>query len=362
MERLNWHMADELSRHFDVHIIAPAGAKTSPPKGVTVSDVQLSPLWRFLLRTTWLSLQIARHERPAVILAGSGLTAPIAWLAGRIARARTATYIHGLDVVAPSRIYRWIWLPLLRRIHLVIANSRATAALAENSGVPGDRVRIINPGVKLPELDKNASHRFRIKHRLDNNPLLLSVGRLTARKGLREFVSEVLPRIVKASPGTMLLIVGDVPTHALFAEAQTPASIRAAAQSAGVAQNVKFLGGISETELAEAYQSANVLIFPIRELPGDIEGFGMVAIEAAAYGLATVAYAIGGVTDAVCPGVSGYLAKPGDTDEFADSVLNILRAPLDREAMRTYAEEFAWPIFGQKLYTVIIEGKDLETQ
>lgn len=243
----------------------------------------------------------------------------------------------------------------------MITNSRATAALAEKAGIPGYRIHIINPGVELPELDKDTLPRFRAKHGLKNNPLLLSVGRLTARKGLREFVSDVLPHIVESNPGVMLMIVGDVPTNALFAEAQTPESIRAAAQSTGVDQNVKFLGSITETELAEVYQSANVLIFPIRELPGDIEGFGMVAVEAAAHGLATVAYAVGGVTDAVCPGVSGYLVTPGDTDKFADSVLSILKTPLDREEMKVYAAEFAWPVFGQKLYTVIIEGKDLET-
>ena len=192
--------------------------------------------------------------------------------------------------------------------------------------------------------------RFREKYALGDRPLLLSVGRISARKGLREFVVQALPRIVAASPEALLLIVGDAPRDALRAQTQTPASIRAAAEASGVSGNIRFLGRLSETELLAAYRSANVHVFPVRKIPDDPEGFGMVAVEAAAHGLATVAFATGGVVDAVAEGTSGYLAASGDYVAFAAAVVQALA---QKEAMRrscfSFAQRFAWSGFGVQI-------------
>lgn len=347
MERLNWHMAQELGRRYRVHVVAPTGAGERAPEQVGVTEVALRPLWRFLLGAAFQALIQARRLRPAVVLAGSGLTAPVAWLAARVCGARAVVYVHGLDIVAPSRLYRALWRPLLRRMDGVIANSRATAALAEGAGVSASRLSIVHPGVELPELDSGARERFRVRHGLGDVPLLLSVGRLTARKGLREFVADVLPRIVAQRPDVQLLVIGDVPKQALFAEGQTPESIREVARAAGVEEHIRFLGTVSEADLADAYQAADVFVFPVREVLGDIEGFGMVAIEAAAHGLPTVAYAVGGVTDAICDGVSGRLIPFDDHAGFVDAVLEVLDHPSDARSVRAYAEQFAWGRFGE---------------
>lgn len=358
MERLNWHLAAELGKRHPVHVIAPAGAATQAPTGVTVEEVPLKPLWRFVLAAGWRTLRAARRERPAVVLAGSGLTAPLAWLAARCAGARAVAYVHGLDITVPHALYRRLWLPALRRLDAVIANSRATAELAAQAGISPQRIHIVHPGVQLPPdmpgpRPTPAALAFRAAHGLDDAPLLLSVGRLTARKGLREFVTEVLPRIVAKRADTRLLVIGDAPANALFGQAQTPASIQAAAATAGVAQHVLFLGKVSEEELAAAYQAAQVHVFPIRALPNDPEGFGMVAIEAAAHGLPTVAYATGGVPDAVAHGQSGYLVPPGDAAAFADAVLRLLDAPMDEAGIRAFAKGFAWEVFGERVGRVL---------
>ncbi|MGC8508852.1 MAG: glycosyltransferase, partial [Thiomonas sp.] len=73
MERLNWHLADELSQHYDVRLIAPAGAAQHAPKQVTVREVPLQPLRRFLLHAALAARREARAFRPDVVLAGSGL-------------------------------------------------------------------------------------------------------------------------------------------------------------------------------------------------------------------------------------------------------------------------------------------------
>ena len=195
---------------------------------------------------------------------------------------------------------------------------------------------------------------------LGHRRILISVGRLTARKGLLEFVREALPRVVARHPDTLLLIVGDAPKDALHAHAhaQTPESIQAAAQSSGIADAVRFIGPITDLEeLCAAYQLAQAHVFPVRSIPGDSEGFGMVAIEAAVNGIPTVAFATGGIVDAVAEGVSGYLVQPHDYERLADSIVHVLDSPGElRETCRQHGQRFSWERFGREVHRVLFPG------
>lgn len=350
MERLNWHMAEELAKTFDVRVIGPTGAAAHAPAGVIVHEAPLNPLPRFLWQAARLAREEARVWHPDVVLAGSGLAAPLALLAARTCNARSAVYVHGLDLTVPHPVYRLLWRPTLRRMQTVIANSHATAKLAERIGIAPNRIRIHHPGVAIPTPDPQARQRFRAAHGIGPDvPLLLSVGRLTARKGLLEFVRDVLPHIAAHRPEVVLAIVGDAPANALYAQAQPPQAIQAAAAAAGVGDKLRFLGKRFGQELSDAYFAADVHVFPVRELPNDPEGFGMVAVEAAAHGLPTVAYATGGVVDAVADGQSGRLVGPEDGRAFARATLDVLAGSISPETCRAFAQRFAWPRFGERL-------------
>jgi len=360
MERLNWHIADELSRRAQVQVVGPRGAAACKPADVEVHEVPLQPLWRFLLASAWRGLRLARQQRPDLVLAGSGLTAPAAWLAARVCGARSAVYVHGLDVAVKHPLYRALWLPAIRRMQLVIANSQPTASLCRHIGVAADHIVIVHPGVELPMVrsagaDREGAADYRSQHGLGDGPILLSVGRLSTRKGLCEFVTHSLPRIVSSHPDAMLVIIGEAPAQALHAQAQSPASIQAAAEAAGVGSALLFLGVITEYQaLSDVYWAADVHVFPVREIPGDPEGFGMVAVEAAAHGLPTVAFATGGIVDAVAEGRSGRLVPSGDYSGFADAISKVLA---QRDALRKtcmdFAQNFAWPVFGQGVWAAL---------
>ncbi len=356
MERLNWHMAEELAKNADVHLVAPSGSASMAPSNVSVQEVALKPLIRFLLTALWRTLRIARTWKPDLILAGSGLTAPVAWLSARFCGAFSVAYVHGLDIAIRHPLYRAVWLPVLRRMDRIIANSQATKQLAVEAGIDISRIEIVHPGADLPTTppDRTAVAQVSAENVQEEGPILLSVGRLTQRKGLREFVTDVLPKIVSARPKTILLIVGDAPTDALHAKPQTQASIQDAADAAGVGNHIRFLGVITDRDrLAALYRSADVHVFPVQHIPGDPEGFGMVAIEAAAEGLPTVAYATNGVIDAVSQGQSGLLVPPGDSMAFSRAVLQMLDHPPPPSTVSGFAKNFSWTRFGESMRSTL---------
>lgn len=358
MERLNWHMVEELSKYAKIHVVGPKGSKALCPSGVQFTEVPLQPLWKFLVSSSIHAVHIAKKWRAHTVLAGSGLTAPAAWAAARAAGAQSSVYLHGLDAAVRHPVYRAIWHPVIRRMDKVIANSKPTSDLAITLGVEQQRISVIHPGVQLPTAPQPdyVLNDFRQRHNLINARILLSIGRLTTRKGLREFVEKSLPVIVREYPDVLLVVIGDAPSHSLHAKVQSRESIQAIADTVGVGANLRFLGVITDPiELASAYECAELHVFPVREMPGDPEGFGMVAIEAAAHGVPTVAFATGGVIDAVLNGQSGLLVMPGNYAEFSSKVISILdkgRRVWCKSAM-IFSRKFAWSLFGERMIKVL---------
>jgi phosphatidyl-myo-inositol dimannoside synthase len=360
MERLLWHLVDELRKYQSIAVIGPTGCRALAPSNVSTVEVTIAPFALFLSQTLWKSLTEAIRRSPDVVLAGSGLTAPFAWLAARLTRARCAVFLHGLDIESDNFGYRVFWRPFLRRMDCVIANSRFTRSVAINAGIKEDRLHTVLPGVTLPDLGIATKCRaaFRERYELGDAPLMLYIGRITERKGLDVFVKQILPKITDKHPMAKLVVIGDEPALALKKNASIQARIDAILEQNELASNVLFLGPRThdDTEITEAYFAADVHIFPVQDRPGDNEGFGMVAVEAAAHGLPTVAYDAGGVRDAVSDGVSGHLIKSGDIAAFCDAIshefANSVRPSL---SARAFSESMDWRHFGQRLNTIIRE-------
>lgn len=357
MEKLNWHIANELGKQSEVRVIAPAGPiDENGPQHFEKKGITLTPLPRFLIEATFQAVLNSLSWRPDIVIAGSGLTAPIAWFCGRMRNAKILAYLHGLDLVVPHRLYQMIWPHFFRKLDGVLTNSKATQQLAERAGINTPLIRIVYPGTDIPTFDSNAGQQFKRRHGLEKGPLLLSVGRLTKRKGILDFIRFAFPLIIENHPECILLIVGDTPRQALFGTAITSEMIFAAAEQAGLSNHVRILSKLTDTELSAAYCAANLHVFPVRDIPDNPEGFGMVAIEAAAHGLETIAFATGGVPDAVKDEISGTLIPPGDYAAFAAAVDTRLKLAGTREvsdACRGFAANFTWHQFSQTLHTAL---------
>lgn len=361
MERLNARMFSSLfERDAGSALIGPAGSGRHVPQGARVVELPAGPLPLTVLASVARGVALSREIRPDVVIGGSGLAAPAVVAAAQATGSIPAIYLHGLDIIAPSLVYQAAWLPCIRRCRCVLVNSANTRRLAIEAGVQARRISIVHPGTDQRERDPEARARFRERHAIGaTTPVLLSVGRITARKGLAEFVANALPAIIAAHPRAQLLVVGDNAPDALHrGDGAGFERVRAVAEASGVADALRWLGPCSEGELADAYEGSDVHVFPVRDMPGDVEGFGMVAIESAASGLPTVAFDVGGVADAVADGRSGRLVAAGDYGAFARAVVELLAAGKNAQSASAieFARGFSWERFGREVVDALEAG------
>jgi glycosyltransferase involved in cell wall biosynthesis len=208
-------------------------------------------------------------------------------------------------------------------------------------------IRVVPNGVD-PEKFKPAADKAAVRAQfgLGNEPCVLFVGNLIPRKGLH-FLVEAAKKVVKEQPRTRFLIVGEGPLKTV---------IQTSIQDANLAGNFRFLGKISEALLPMLYGCADVFA-----LPSVQEGQGIVLLEAQASGVPVVAFDVGGVVEAVHIGETSFLAKFGNTDEFADAILKLLSDGTLGEKMgangrRFVVENYTWNICAEKMLQVYHEA------
>ncbi|HZR36931.1 MAG TPA: glycosyltransferase family 4 protein [Nevskia sp.] len=363
MERLNYHLLRELAAGFGVHVCCPANCLRQLPQNVKASTAPLRPLPGFIAVSALNGLIAARRFRPHLVLAGSGLTAPLAVWVARSCGARSAAYLHGLDIIAAHQAYQRLWVPRFRSLDLVLVNSRHTQKLAIHAGVEARRIQVLHPGVELPEVRAGDRDLFRRRFDLGERPLLLSLGRLTRRKGLVEFLESAMPGLVRRHPELCLVVIGGEAVNALKKGGSGEVErIRATVDRLSLQQHVLLLGEQPDEVVSGAFAATAALIFPVLELAGDVEGFGMVAVEAAAHGVPTVAFAVGGVVDAVAEPDSGFLVRPGDYQGMSERLNGLLDgdgATQSKARCLAFANGFEWPRFGRRLRAVcaeVVEG------
>ena len=347
------HSVETLASKFDVTLIGPSGCSEFVSDDVAVIECPSSP-FGFLTAALVKGLRPVGKTSFDLVLGGSGLVAPITWIFSQVAKARSFIFVHGLDLVVDNFMFQYLFVPFIRRHDRVIANSQNTRELAIAKDCSPDKVTIVNPGCTIPpesSLLDVAEYRAGLGYQ--DRKVILFVGRMVRRKGLAEFLTNAWPRIIELEPDAVLLVAGDTPGDALLKDPVGSENLLEAIEMNGK-DSVDFLGTVDDNVLWHCYAAAEALVFPLIRVKGDVEGFGMVAIEAAASGTPTVAFPVGGVVDAVVDGSSGVLVPEGDYEAFADAVVSICNGgPPSAAECRSHAEKFSWDAHGKELLSAL---------
>lgn len=194
-------------------------------------------------------------------------------------------------------------------------------------GLPESRLHVMRNGVDLQRFRPLPQAQMRRELDLAGSPILLSVGHLVELKGHR-FLIEALATLQTTHPQARLVIVGEGPERS---------NLLALARRLGVDHRVTLTGALPNADLLRWYSAADLLL-----LASSREGWANVLLEAMACGTPVVATAVGGSPEVVTDPVAGVLVEQASGTSFAAAIRHILSEPIDRGAVRAYAENFGW--------------------
>jgi phosphatidylinositol alpha-1,6-mannosyltransferase len=284
-----------------------------------------------------------------------GAAAPLGLLAPALRNAgarRIVATTHGHEA-------GWAQLPVARQLLRKIgADVDVLTYLGEYTR--GRLTRAVSSSAKLERLAPGVDAEFfrpgaggaAVRQRLGlaERPVVVCVSRLVPRKG-QDVLVRAMPSILRAVPDAVLLIVGDGPYRSKLEKLVDETGVRAA---------VRFTGGVPWAELPAHFDAGNVFAMPCRTRRKglDVEGLGIVYLEASATGIPVVAGNSGGAPDAVLEGETGYVVDGRDVEAVAASIIKCLEDRAAARAMgaagRAWVErEWTWDGAAARLETLL---------
>ena len=320
-------------------------------EGVGMADYRRNPraLWKYVRLA--LKLRVSARGM-AMIHCGRALPEGIVGLlCRRFGGPRYACWAHGEDI-AMALTSRELTL-LMRMVYagadVIFANSVNTRRMLCELGIAADRVELVYPGVDTerfrPDVDATELRRGLAPR---GETILLSVGRFQRRKGHDLMIQAVGHLTRQHRRSLRYVIVGDGGERA---------RLEALVDQCGVREYVTFSGEVPGELLPHYFAACDIFVLPNRVDQGDVEGFGIVFLEAAASGKPAVGGRSGGVPEAVADGVTGLLVGGTDAEELAATIARLmdseaLRRSLGEAGRARAVREFGWESAAERVATI----------
>ncbi|MFH1597688.1 MAG: glycosyltransferase family 4 protein [Patescibacteria group bacterium] len=279
---------------------------------------------------------------------------PIGTVAWMLKRRKGITYsvvCHGTDVLSaqskPGK--RRLMLRIFNNAEKIITNSQYTLDLIKNLGDYSNKLLVITPATDILERSKdNNQEEIRNKYDLHDKKILLTVGRLVARKG-HDIVIKALKQAAESIPDLVYLIIGKGPEEA---------KLKRLVGQLGLNDKVIFAGAVPDRQLPSFYQLCHLFISVGRQQDCAIEGFGIVFLEANAFCKPVIAGDSGGVKEAVVQGETGFLVDPQDQQAISKHIIQLLQNrqlahDMGAKGKERVINEFSWLDRAKKLSTIL---------
>jgi len=322
------------------------------PEDLAYDIIKLEASWKwihwlvgpFLARTYWTLRRRIRRGEVDVVLFSSMVTASLAVLLRADLdrhKVRAAAIVHGQDVTKPVAVYQRFVPRVFASLDLVLPVSGPTGEACRLRGLPAEKIRVVHNGVALERFPTfqqaagaRATHPFR-SVLAPESLLLCSVGRQVKRKGFAWFIDQVMPHL---------------PDHVhywLGGDGPEGRAIQEAIDRNDLGDRVRLLGRLGDRELTEIYQAADLFVMPNIPVQGDMEGFGIVMLEAAMNGLPTVAARLEGIREVITDDQNGFFVESGDVDGYVRRITTLdgqreALSQLSTRAREHVARTFGW--------------------
>lgn len=346
MQRQSYELIKGMERHFKVHkLVHTSGSKLN-------FFYNLKKSVQHILR---------KHPKIKAIHFNDGLMAAAALSLSKACSLPFWVTLHGLDVVfASSKYQNSIFQKIAKRFR-GIAVSEATKQECISRGYSMENICHINNGVDHSIAKSKVKKNFlselfqEIELDLTNKKILLSVGRPVERKGFSKFATEVFPELSK---DCVYLMAGPEFSNADKWKKYSrfiPAKINSLiVSSLGIPidgpnlhsitntknSNIRYISGLSWDRLQQLYHAADLYIMPNKRVHGDMEGFGLVALEAALSKTVVIASEIEGITSAVISGKNGILLPENDQWAWVNTISELLSDKSRREETATAYQKY----------------------
>ncbi|HUT21994.1 MAG TPA: glycosyltransferase family 4 protein [Candidatus Bipolaricaulota bacterium] len=307
-------------------------------------------LWPKWLPMVFAMQKLIRKEKIKRIIVGQVLpVGSAAYLLRKFFNFKYIVSCHGTDVKTPkkkSRKYK-LMRCVLRAADCVIANSEYTKKALIEIGVREEKINIIYPcpNVECVNVDQALKNDISERYNLKNKKILLTVARLVERKG-HDKVIQALAGLTQRFPDLVYLIVG---------KGNNLGNLKALVNRFNLKKYVLFLDRVDNDELKVLYDLADIFIMASRELSsGDVEGFGIVYLEANNFKKPVIAGKSGGAVESVIDGVNGLLVDPNNFHDLSRVIVKLLKEKdlaerLGENGYRRNREFFSWSAQAEKL-------------
>ena len=235
------------------------------------------------------------------------------------------------------------WLLTYEATEVIVNSNYMKGHVQGLFGLPFDKISVIPNGINLNNFTGiERDYDFRRRFAMDNEKIILYVGRLVYEKGVQHLIS-AMPKILDHYHDSKLVIAGK---GGMLDE------LKAQVDSMGLSNKVYFTGYLNQKEVQKMYKCADVAVFP-----STYEPFGIVALEAMLAGIPTVVSDIGGLNEIVEHGVNGMKSYAGNPNSIADSVLSLLfdqqlAMNVTKNAKNKVKNEFNWQKIAQDTHYI----------
>lgn len=264
----------------------------------------------------------------------------VALVVGRLFTKHVVIYAHGEEITTWRQPGKFkVMCFTYRHAGKVIANSEFTKNELLKLKVERNKITLISPGVDIERFKPGlpfANLHQQINFKKDQQ-LLLSVGRLSRRKGFDQVIKS-LPILIKAGIDVQYAIIGIGEDKEYLLEL---------VKQNNLVNNVHFLGHVAMDDLPRWYNACDVFVMPNREINGDTEGFGMVFLEAAACGKPAISGVAGGTGSAIIHGETGLRVEGSSLASVTEGLKSLLsdlnyQNTLGKNALQRARDKFSW--------------------